>query len=70
VRRIRRCGGIVLAPLPLRWVQFSLDPLPRRRRAAPVKVPEDLAALFGVQRRELDEELFPVHPVLRHGTRS
>jgi UDPglucose 6-dehydrogenase len=27
-------------------------------------------ALFSVQRRELGEELFPAHPVLRHGTRS
>jgi hypothetical protein len=68
--RVRRLRGGLLAPLSLRRVELTLDPLPHRRGAAPVQVPQHLPALIRVQRRELREELIMVHPVRRHGTRS
>jgi hypothetical protein len=62
-------GGVEVPSSQILVRPYDLD---RSRRSTVMsgQVPQNLAALPGVQFRELDEEPFPVHPARRHGNRS
>jgi hypothetical protein len=65
--RIGRCRGFAYAAVPDCGVQLGLDALPQCSRSAPVQVPQHLRQRILTQRRELGEELVPVHPPGWHG---